>query len=208
MTHNETTPPAAAEEPSAIAVLREADGMNLYASIDRGDGGEESTGYLCAVTDIVSLYDTLAARVAELEAERDRYKRRGDQHWETLRSIRHIAQTSGDLKRIAQWVTEAGTGYVDTVEATLAQMTDRALAAEQRVAAVERTITALRELDQPVFVAASKAAFEASTGKDASTANMDEVDQYVEVAAAVITAALAAAAPAATQQTNGDQSNG
>jgi len=75
-------------------------------------------------------------------------------------------------------------------------------------AAVERTIAALRELDQPVFVAASKAAFEASTGKDASTANMDEVDQYVEVAAAVITAALAAAAPAATQQTNGDQSNG
>jgi chaperonin cofactor prefoldin len=59
-----------------------------------------------------------------LAAERDAYKNRGDNHWETLRSIREIAQTSGDLERIILWVNDSGSGYTQTVEQTLVEVSD------------------------------------------------------------------------------------
>jgi len=62
----------------------------------------------------------LLARIAELETNLAKAESRGDNHWETLRSIRHIAKESGDLVRIVQWVNDAGSGYTDTAENTLA----------------------------------------------------------------------------------------
>lgn len=68
-----------------------------------------------------------------LKAELEQYKIRGDNHWETLRSIRDIAKTSGDLKRITQWVDDAGRGYTESVEETMANLMDKtgALIAER-----------------------------------------------------------------------------
>lgn len=61
----------------------------------------------------------------QLLGEADRAKLRGDNHWETLRSIREIARTSGDLGRIIQWVNDAGSGYVERPEATIAGLMDQ-----------------------------------------------------------------------------------
>ncbi|NTG94216.1 hypothetical protein [Rhizobium rhizogenes] len=66
----------------------------------------------------------------EAREERDMWRNRGNNHWETLRSIREIARTSGDLDRIIQWVNDAGSGYTATASATLAEMTDCAQSAE------------------------------------------------------------------------------
>lgn len=76
---------------------------------------------------------TPAADVQSLEAERDAWKLRGDQHWETLRSIREFAR-EGDCERIIKWVNDAGSGYTESAEQTLGQMTDRALKAEAALA--------------------------------------------------------------------------
>jgi hypothetical protein len=59
-----------------------------------------------------------------LESALIKAKNRGDNHWETLRSIRHIAKESGDLARIVQWVNDAGSGYLDTADNTLAALVD------------------------------------------------------------------------------------
>jgi hypothetical protein len=94
---------------------------------------------------IVAAVNALPQLLAAYEAVRDEQKRRGDNHWETLRSIREIAQTSGDVDRIIQWVNEAGGGYVEAVEVTLAGMTDRATAAETALA------DAVRERDEAFY---------------------------------------------------------
>lgn len=81
-----------------------------------------------------------AALLFALRAERDAQQRRGDNHWETLRSIRQIARESGDLERIIQWVDDAGSGYTETAEKTLSEMTDRALNAEAERDAARREV--------------------------------------------------------------------
>lgn len=82
------------------------------------------------MTEAVDLIEQQAAELAEARAERDRQKRRGDNHWETLRGIRDIARKSGDLDRIILWVNDAGSGYVEPAEETIASLTDRATTAE------------------------------------------------------------------------------
>jgi len=71
-------------------------------------------------------YGILGARAlaAAMRGEVEQQKQRGDNHWETLRSIREIARTSGDLERIIQWVNDAGSGYIETNEATMAALMD------------------------------------------------------------------------------------
>lgn len=76
---------------------------------------------------------TPAADVQRLEAELEAWKLRGDNHWETLRSIREFAR-EGDCERIIKWVNDAGSGYTESAEQTLGQMTDRALKAEAALA--------------------------------------------------------------------------
>ncbi|NTF67918.1 hypothetical protein [Rhizobium rhizogenes] len=85
-------------------------------------------------------------RARKAAAERDQWKNRGDNHWETLRSIREIARTSGDLERIVQWVNDAGSGYTATAEATLAETMDRATAAEVKLS------EAVKVIEQPFCV--------------------------------------------------------
>ena len=50
-------------------------------------------------------------------------KSRGDNHWETLRCIRDIAQNEGDLAAIVQHVDDAGSGYTERPEKTLWRLT-------------------------------------------------------------------------------------
>ena len=66
----------------------------------------------------------LVNTIAELRAERDAYKKRGDNHWETLRSIRHMAQNGGDLERIILWVNDSRSGSFQTVEQTMVEAND------------------------------------------------------------------------------------
>ena len=66
----------------------------------------------------------LVNTIAELRAERDAYKKRGDNLWETLRSIRHMAQNGGDLERIILWVNDSRSGSFQTVEQTMVEAND------------------------------------------------------------------------------------
>ena len=101
-----------------------------------------------------ALCDDAADRIEELEAANRGLVRlnevtqaRADNHWETLRSIRHIAETTGDLPRITQWVSDAAGGYAETADVTLAAEMDRRAAAEAKLAqAVEALGTALSEM--------------------------------------------------------------
>jgi len=80
--------------------------------------------------------DTLRAlRSALTEAEEGlkAAKRRGDNHWETLRGIREIAR-DGDCERIIQWVNDAGGGYTASPGETIKTLTDRAQSAEAEAA--------------------------------------------------------------------------
>lgn len=95
-----------------------------------------------AVTVSAADLRALLSRTEQAEAERDAYKRRGDNHWETLRSIRDIAR-QGDCERIILWVSDAGSGYTETAEDTLAKMTDRAQAAESSLKEREDEIARL-----------------------------------------------------------------
>lgn len=72
----------------------------------------------------------LEASLAEMQRELDAQKARGDNHWETLRSIREMAK-EGDCDRIILWVNDAGSGYTETAEMTLKTAND-ALTACQR----------------------------------------------------------------------------
>lgn len=60
-----------------------------------------------------------AARVPEIAAERDAYKLRGDNHWETMRCIYRIATVEGDIEAIIQHIKDAGQGYTERPEDTL-----------------------------------------------------------------------------------------
>lgn len=91
-------------------------------------------------------------RIQAVERERDALKIRGDQHWETLRSIRVMAR-EGDCERIIQWVSDAGSGYVESAETTLGEALTRANTAEaerdqlrQRVEAAEGEKVRLKEI--------------------------------------------------------------
>jgi hypothetical protein len=77
-----------------------------------------------------------AAKLHAARVETDSQKRRGDNHWETLRSIRDIARDSGDLERIVQWVNDAGSGYVESNETTMAKLMDELIAARAELAQV------------------------------------------------------------------------
>lgn len=81
----------------------------------------------------------LRAEIERLRRERDEAQARADNHWQTLRSIREMAR-EGDCDRIIQWVTDAGSGYVETNEATLKATIDRATAAEAQVAALQEAL--------------------------------------------------------------------
>lgn len=98
--------------------------------------------------------EALTATVAELQKATKSAEAVADNHWETLRSIRDIAKSSGDLARIVQWVDDAGAGYNETAEATLAAEMDRRIAAEaeavalrERVARMEGALNAIDALD-------------------------------------------------------------
>jgi hypothetical protein len=65
--------------------------------------------------------ESAEAQLAEAKAEIERQRNRGDNHWETLRSIRDLAR-QGDCAAIIQYVSDAGTGYVETSAETMASM--------------------------------------------------------------------------------------
>lgn len=124
-----------------------------------------------------------AAAIEALRAERDAHKQRADNHWETLRSIREIARTSGDLERIIQWVSDAGQGYTESAETTLSKEMDARKSAEARVAALEGLLDKYRagivthvQMTGPVFGGTNsrqlKIAFEADQALAAGGADV------------------------------------
>lgn len=52
-------------------------------------------------------------------------KKEVDNYRETLRSIRYIARSSGDLDRIIQWTDDASCGYTESNEETMAELMDK-----------------------------------------------------------------------------------
>ncbi len=73
------------------------------------------------------MVDALEAELAAERAEKEKWKVRGDQHWDTLRSIREMAR-EGDCERIILWVNDAGSGYTEPLEATVKSLFDKAVA--------------------------------------------------------------------------------
>jgi len=106
-----------------------------------------------------------AARV-KAEQERDAQKRRADNHWETMRSLRDMAR-DGDCERIILRVNDAVPGYVESALETIAREADRANAAEARLAeAYERAAKVAREYDIARLVYDSNGALvESTSGK-------------------------------------------
>lgn len=96
---------------------------------------------------VAALADLADAQAQKLEAqavELARAKSRGDNHWETLKGIRHIAKTSGDIERIILWVNDAGSGYMATPEASLAEVCDERNAARAEADALAQENARLR----------------------------------------------------------------
>lgn len=93
--------------------------------------GADARAAADTITELVAQKRQMQELIAKLHRERseaeqraERAKKVSDNHWETLRSIRYIAKTSGDLERIIQWVNDAGSGYTETAEIPLAQAID------------------------------------------------------------------------------------
>ena len=63
--------------------------------------------------------DEAADRIEALEAEAERWKSRGDNHWETMRCIYRIATEEGDIQAVIQHIKDAGSGYTERPEETL-----------------------------------------------------------------------------------------
>ena len=108
---------------------------------------------------LAALADLADAQAQELEAqsvELARAKSRGDNHWETLKGIRHIAKTSGDLERIILWVDDAGSGYTALPETSLAEVCNERNAARAEADAQAQEIAKLKHV--AVDLAASLAA--------------------------------------------------
>lgn len=96
---------------------------------------------------VAALTDLAEAQAQQIEAqalEISRAKSRGDNHWETLKGIRHIAKTSGDLERIILWVDDAGSGYMDRPEVGLAEVCDERNAARAEADAQAQEIARLK----------------------------------------------------------------
>ena len=74
---------------------------------------------IIAALDVQPLTVQDAAPVAEIAAERDAYKLRGDNHWETIRCIYRIATVEGDMDAIIQHIKDAGQGSSERPEETL-----------------------------------------------------------------------------------------
>lgn len=108
--------------------------------------------------DLEAAYLTLAARVIALEAEnaalraefelltavKDAHKMRGDNHWETLRSIRVLAQ-EGKLDHIIQHVNDAGAGYTQPDHVTMWELQSALAVANDRIATLRASEAAAME---------------------------------------------------------------
>lgn len=124
-----------------VAWMYRRPGSDLHVYPDRCDEGEcaEEDGW----TETPLYGPDLLAAYEEMRRERDAQKSRGDNHWETLRSIRKMAR-KGDCERIVLWVDDAGSGYTATAEATLVEAYDQRNAAEARATALSAENERLR----------------------------------------------------------------
>lgn len=89
---------------------------------------------------------TLRARLAEVEAEREAYKNRGDNHAETLRGVRAIlAENQPDIERALLWISDGLFGYTESLEATLLKASDERNSAIARATRAEARVEKLRD---------------------------------------------------------------
>lgn len=111
----------------------------------QGDGKAISVkAFIEAFGDELVTRSQAEAFIASERAEKEKWKVRGDQHWDTLRSIREMAR-EGDCERIILWVNDAGSGYTEPLEATVKSLTDKAFALEADNAALTARVKELEE---------------------------------------------------------------
>ena len=87
---------------------------------------------------------TLRAEFELLTAVKDAHKMRGDNHWETLRSIRVLAQ-EGKLDHIIQHVNDAGAGYTQPDHVTMWELQSALAVANDRIATLRASEAAAME---------------------------------------------------------------
>jgi len=133
------------------------------------------------------------AIIAAERAEKEKWKVRGDQHWDTLRSIREMAR-EGDCERIILWVNDAGSGYTEPLEATVKSLTDKAVALEADNAAQAARIKELEEALDSDPSGSDLWRYWSRKAREASQKYVDEVDR-----AKALEAKLAAAEKALEQ---------
>lgn len=93
----------------------------------------------------INLISDLTRRLAEVEAERDYAKMRGDNHAETLRGVRRmLSDVQPDTKRVLIWVSDGLFGYSEPLEATLLKANDERNDANTRAEAAERELEELK----------------------------------------------------------------
>ncbi len=85
------------------------------------------------ITTLAAENATLRAEFELLTAVKDAHKMRGDNHWETLRSIRVLAQ-EGKLDHIIQHVNDAGAGYTQPDHVTMWELQSALAVANDRIA--------------------------------------------------------------------------
>lgn len=106
------------------------------------DGWQETAEL--ATAHVGELMFEIAARRKDCAA----YKSRGDNHWETLRSIREMAQKPvPDIERIILWVNDAASGATATVEQTMVSLSDERNEAQSEVLALRKRVEAADALD-------------------------------------------------------------
>ncbi len=123
--------------------------------------------------DLEAAYLTIAARVITLAAEnatlraefelltavKDAHKMRGDNHWETLRSIRVLAQ-EGKLDHIIQHVNDAGAGYTQPDHVTMWELQSALAVANDRIATLRASEAA--ELERVTELEAAACSYQAA----------------------------------------------
>lgn len=104
---------------------------------------------VATVTTLATENATLRAEFELLTAVKDAHKMRGDNHWETLRSIRVLAQ-EGKLDHIIQHVNDAGAGYTQPDHVTMWELQSALAVANDRIATLRASeAAALAAIKEP-----------------------------------------------------------
>jgi hypothetical protein len=115
------------EDAAFIAAWNPTTALSILARLKAAETEVERLNAACREQFEAATHNAQAC--SELTRRADAIRRRSDNYWETLRSIREFAR-AGDCERIVLWVNDAGSGFVESAEQTLGVWIDRATTAE------------------------------------------------------------------------------